>query len=159
MHYIGEGGYYFQIKKKSNLKFKTTGNDLGALQQKMATDLQNISQYLHKQGFSTDEIIAGRMNTNDLMANQYRDALASNSRYILDQTVTVRSNNVDLVENSLRNIGSLVAQGIIFDYQDYSSPVAYIFTGLNLVKPQMLEQATQNAYVSAIEFAKSSQIW
>ena len=97
------------------------------------------------------------MNTNDLMANPYRDARASDSRYILDQTITVRSPKVELVENSLSGIGSLVAQGVIFDYQDYSTPVSYIFTGLNQVKPQMLEQATQNAYASALEFAKSSQ--
>ena len=139
------------------IKFKTTGNDLLALQQKMTGDLQTINRYLIERGFNPEEVIAGRMNTNDLMANQYRDAQAEQSRYILDQTITVRSNNVDLVEATMRDIGSLVAQGIIFDYQDYSSPVAYIFTGLNQIKPQMLEQATQNAYVSAVEFAKSSQ--
>lgn len=139
------------------IKFKTTGNDLLALQQKMTGDLQTINRYLIERGFNPEEVIAGRMNTNDLMANQYRDAQAEQSRYILDQTITVRSNNVDLVENTMRDIGSLVAQGIIFDYQDYSSPVAYLFTGLNQIKPQMLEQATKNAYASAVEFAKSSQ--
>ncbi len=139
------------------IKFKTTGNDLAALQQKMNSDLKNIFSYLSKRGFSAAEVTAGRMNTNDLMANQYRDARAADSRYILDQTVTVRSTNVDSVENALREIGSLVAQGVIFDYQDYSSPVSYLFTGLNQVKPQMLELATKNAYASALEFAKSSQ--
>ncbi len=139
------------------IKFKTTGNDLAALQQKMNSDLKNIFSYLTKRGFSATEVTAGRMNTNDLMANQYRDARAADSRYILDQTVTVRSTNVDSVENALREIGSLVAQGVIFDYQDYSSPVSYLFTGLNQVKPQMLELATKNAYASALEFAKSSQ--
>lgn len=138
------------------IKFKTTGNDLAALQQKMNTDLQNIISYLNKRGFSKAEIISGRMNTNDLMANQYRDARAADSRYILDQTLTVRSTNVDMVENALRDIGSLVAQGVIFEYQDYSSPVSYLFTNLNQVKPQMLELATKNAYASALEFAKSS---
>jgi len=139
------------------IKFKTTGNDLQALQQKMSADARNITQYLHQQGFSDSEVTSGRMNTNDLMANQYRDARAADSRYILDQTITVRSSNVDLIENTMRAIGSLVAKGVIFDYQDYSSPVTYLFTGLNRIKPQMLEQATQNAYASALEFAKSSQ--
>ena len=138
------------------IKFKTTGNDLGELQHKINADQKNILAYLQKKGFKNEEIIVGRMNTNDLMTNPYRDAKAADSRYILDQTITVRSAQVDQTENALQEIGSLVAQGIIFDNQDYNSPVSYLFTGLNTVKPQMLEQATQNAKQAAEEFAKSS---
>lgn len=138
------------------IKFKTTGNDLSELQQKMTSDQKNIVAYLNKKGFKNEEIIIGRMNTNDLMTNPYRDAKAADSRYILDQTITVRSTQVDKTESALQEIGSLVAQGVIFDNQDYNSPVSYLFTGLNKVKPQMLEQATQNAKQAAEEFAKSS---
>ena len=150
-----------ELNVKANLaiwkiKFKTTGNDLATLQKKMESDLQNIIHYLEKRNFKPDEIIIGRMNTNDLMTNPYRDAKAEESRYILDQTVTLRSENVEATEAALREIGSLVANGIIFDNQDYTSPVSYLFTGLNQVKPQMLEEATQNAKQAAEEFAKSS---
>lgn len=150
-----------EMNVKANLalwkiKFKTTGNDLTALQKKMETDLATIKAYLLEKGFKPEEIIIGRMNTNDLMTNPYRDAKAEDSRYILDQTITVRSENVDTTESALREIGSLVAQGIIFDNQDYNSPISYLFTELNQIKPQMLEQATQNAKQAAEEFAKSS---
>ena len=150
-----------EMNVKANLalwkiKFKTTGNDLAALQKKMETDLAAIKAYLLEKGFKPEEIIIGRMNTNDLMTNPYRDAKAEDSRYILDQTITVRSENVDNTESALREIGSLVAQGIIFDNQDYNSPISYLFTELNQIKPQMLEQATQNAKQAAEEFAKSS---
>ena len=150
-----------EMNVKANLalwkiKFKTTGNDLAALQKKMETDLAAIKAYLLEKGFKPEEIIIGRMNTNDLMTNPYRDAKAEDSRYILDQTITVRSENVDTTESALREIGSLVAQGIIFDNQDYNSPISYLFTELNQIKPQMLEQATQNAKQAAEEFAKSS---
>ena len=170
-------GYYYYISQRDNrtvtvkglaemnvkadlaiwkIKFKTTGNDLAALQQKMTADELAVQNYLLQKGFQQSEILVGRMNTNDLMANQYRDAKAEDSRYILDQTITLRSENVDLVDVSLQGIGALVAKGIIFDNPDYSSPVSYLFTGLNQVKPQMLEQATQNAKQAADEFAKSS---
>ena len=150
-----------EMNVKANLalwkiKFKTTGNDLAALQKKMESDLATIKAYLTEKGFKPAEIIIGRMNTNDLMTNPYRDAKAEDSRYILDQTITVRSENVDNTESALREIGSLVAQGIIFDNQDYNSPISYLFTELNQIKPQMLEQATQNAKQAAEEFAKSS---
>lgn len=170
-------GYYYYISQRDNrtvtvkglaemdvkanlaiwkIKFKTTGNDLAALQQKMATDAQTIQDYLIKKGFKPAEIIVGRMNTNDLMANQYRDSKAEDSRYILDQTITLRSEDVDTTNLAVQEIGNLVSNGIIFDNQDYSSPISFLFTGLNAVKPQMLEQATQNARQAAEEFAKSS---
>lgn len=139
-----------------DIKFLNTGNDLNTLQTKMQRDLKNIMDFLSKSGFSSDEIIVGRINTNDLMANPYRSE-NNGPRYILNQTVTVRSVNVDTVETTLRAIGGLVSDGVIFDSQEYSSPVSYLFTGLNDIKPQMLEQATKNARKAADEFAKSSR--
>ena len=47
-------------------------------------------------------------------------------------------------------------KGIIFDSQSYSSPVNYLFTKLNNIKPEMLSEATKNAKVAAKEFAKNS---
>ena len=51
---------------------------------------------------------------------------------------------------------NLIAKGIIFDGSSYDYPVSYIFTKLNEIKPQMLEEATKNAKEAAFEFAKSS---
>ncbi len=140
-----------------NIKFKTTGNDLKAVQKTLEHHLSLIRNFLKENGFQDSEIMIGRINTNDLMANPYRDAGASTSRYILSQTVTVRTQNVDQTEQAIRSIGSLVAQGVVFDNQEYGSPVSYLFTGLNGVKPKMLEEATQNARKAAEEFAKSSE--
>lgn len=138
-----------------DIKFLETGNDLQSVQAQMQRNLGLIEKYLTTRGFTADEIIVGRINTNDLMANPYRSD-HSGPRYILNQTITVRSTQVDLVEETLRAIGELVSNGVIFDSQEYSSPVSYLFTGLNAVKPKMLEEATQNARRAADEFAKSS---
>ncbi len=169
------GYYYYQAKMNSNyvtvkglaemdvkadlavwdLKFVVTGNDLMLAQQEMEQKGQMILTFLTEQGFSPDEINAGSINTNDLLANPYRSNDITASRYILTQTVTVRSGKVDLVEKSLGKTGTLIAQGVVFDNQ-YGSPVSYVFTKLNDIKPKMLEQATKNAEASAQEFAKSS---
>ena len=137
------------------IKFQTTGMVLTDTQRVLADNLSKIQAYLTERGFTGDEILVGRVNTNDLMANPYRDNVKG-PRYILGQSITVRSGKVDLVEKSLRDIGVLVAQGVLFDNQEYGSPVAYLFTGLNDIKPEMLEQATTNARKAAAEFAKSS---
>ncbi len=137
------------------IKFQSTGNELAATQKKLNANMLKITQYLTKRGFADTEIMVGRINTNDLMANPYHDN-SNGTRYILTQEITVRSNQVDLVEESLRAIGTLVADGVVFDNQEYGSPVAYLFTGLNDIKPVMLQDATQNARQAADEFAKSS---
>lgn len=138
-----------------NIKFTTTNNNLTAAGQDMAKQLSVIQAYLAEKGFTPNEINVGRLETNDLMTNPYRDQNIS-SRYILNQTVIVRSTDVEKVENALRGIGGLIDKGVIFDSQSYGSPVSYLFTGLNQIKPQMLQEATENARKAADEFAKSS---
>lgn len=169
------GYYYYQAKLKNNtvsvkglsemdvradlavwdIKYVATGNELGMTQQQINQNLQQVREFLKKHGFAADEIIEGRVETNDLMTNPYRDNNNNSVRYIISQTVTVRSTKVDQVEAALRSTGDLVSQGVILDSQ-YGSPVSYIFTRLNEIKPQMLEEATKNATAAAQEFAKSS---
>ena len=138
-----------------DIKFNTTNNNLTVAGQQMTKQLSLINSYLKERGFTDGEITVGRVETNDLMTNPYRNQNIS-SRYILSQTVTVHSTNVDQVEEALRQVGVLVEKGVVFDGQSYGSPVSYLFTGLNTVKPKMLEEATQNAKKAADEFAKSS---
>lgn len=169
------GYYYYQAKNNNNsvtvkglaemnvtadlaiwkLKFVTTGNNLVEAQQKISKQANEINTFLKQQGFTPEEINVERIETNDLMASPYRSNDATASRFILSQTITVKSNNVSLVSKSLPKTDELIAKGIIFD-TSYNEPVSYIFTKLNSVKPQMLEQATINAKTAAEEFAKSS---
>ncbi len=169
------GWYYYQSKVNSNfvtvkglaetnvkadlaiwnLKFVVTADNLTAAQQNIASQRGVIYEFLQQQGIAKAEISEGRVETNDLLANPYRSNNDVASRFIVSQTITVRSGNVDVVDKALRNNGELVARGIILDSQ-YGSPVSYIFTKLNDIKPQMLEEATKNAAAAAAEFAKSS---
>ncbi len=136
------------------LKFVQTGDDAVALQQKMAIQQKTITEHLKNLGFEEGEINIGRLDTNDLTANPYNTNTAIH--FILSQTITVKSKKVDLVASSLGKMGALIEKGIIFDSQSYSSPVNYLFTKLNDIKPEMLSEATQNAKIAAEEFAKSS---
>lgn len=138
-----------------DLKYVLTGNDVIYLQQKLKEQQNIIVNHLKTQGFNDEEIYIGRLNTNDLTANPYRSE-QNGPRFILNQTITVRSTKVDTVEKSIGTLSELVSKGIIFDNQEYSSPIAYVFTKLNDIKPQMLSTATENAKAAANEFAKSS---
>lgn len=138
-----------------NIRYVATGMDLLSTQQQINANLAQVRTFLKEKGFDDAEVIEGRVETNDLMTNPYRDNNSNPVRYIISQSVTVRSTKVDAVENALRQTGELVEKGVILDNQ-YGSPVSYIFTRLNEIKPQMLEEATKNATAAAQEFAKSS---
>lgn len=170
------GHYYFKAKVSSNtvvvkglaeqdvkadlaiweMRYVVTGNDVLKAQKEISNQTQIIQAFLKENGFNENEITVGRLETNDLNANPYRSNYENNVRFILNQTITVRSTKVDLVSSSLNKSGDLVAKGIIFN-SDYGSPVSYLFTKLNDIKPKMLEEATQNARSAAAEFAKSSK--
>lgn len=137
------------------LKFVTTENNLNFAQQQINDNAQEILLFLNNLGFKEHEIKLGQIETNDLMANPYRNNESNTSRFILSQTITIRSTNVRLVEKSLAKTNSLISKGIIFD-SSYGDTVSYIFTKLNEIKPKMLELATQNAKQAALEFAKNS---
>lgn len=170
------GHYYYKAKMMNNyvtvkglaemdvradlavwdLKYVVTNNDLLTAQKEMQRQLNVILAFLKSKGFATQDINVGRVDTNDLMTNPYGDKNNISSRYILSQTIKVRSQNVDLVDKSLSSVGDLISKGIIFDGQSYGSPVSYVFTKLNEIKPTMLQDATKNAREAAAEFAKSS---
>jgi len=50
----------------------------------------------------------------------------------------------------------LLKQGIAITGGDYRYNVTYEFTGLNEIKPAMIEEATRNARLAAEKFAKDS---
>lgn len=168
------GYYYYQGKVNANfvtvkglsetdvkadlavweMRFVSTGDDLSLVQKDMKNQLATIKKFLSQNGLDDAEIEEGRIDTNDLTTNPYLDKMKS--RYILTQTVTLRSKDVDAVDMAVSKSGDLISNGVTFDSQQYSSPVSYIFTGLNGIKAKMLEEATANAKVAAEEFAKNS---
>lgn len=137
------------------IKYVATGNDLVKTKNDLEKQTDAILAFLHENNFSDNEIELGGMETNDLMANPYRGNEAITSRFILTKSLTVRSNQVHNIAETYTKTGDLINSGVVFENQ-YNSPISYIFTKLNDIKPQMLEQATRNARQAALEFAKSS---
>ena len=114
------GYYYYQTKVNNNtvvvkglaemnvkadlaiwkLKFVTTGNELAGAQKNITDQANQIVAFLKEQGFNETEINVERIETNDLMANPYRNGnVTDNTRFILTQTITVKSGKVGLQQN------------------------------------------------------------
>ena len=91
----------------------------------------------------------------DLDAERYRSS-DSPYRYNVTSVITVTSKQVDKVREMMLQQGELLQQGIAIASGDYQYQVSYEFTGLNSLKPSMIEEATKNAREAAEKFATDS---
>lgn len=138
-----------------NIKFVVTGNNLQVAVGQVEEQTSIIKNFLAKNNILENEINVNVLQTNDLTANPYRNVNDNPVRFILTQEIIVKSSNVDNIAKTLNKSTELVNKGIVFN-QEYGSPVTYLFTKLNDIKPQMLAVATQNAKKAAAEFAQNS---
>jgi len=138
-----------------NIRFQAADNILTSAKKDIENQEKVIKDFLKKAGFSDNEIIVQGLSMQDAYADSYRDRNTISARYTLSQTLTVRSEQVNLVSQSYPQIGELVSQGVKFN--SYGNGVSYLFTGLNSIKPAMLKEATKNARQAADEFAVNSK--
>lgn len=137
------------------LVYKSLGNDLAALYSDIKTKNQTIIQFLKEKGIDEKEISVNAPEIIDLEAERYSNN-NSTFRYNVTTVITVTSDKVDLVRGLIAEQGELLQKGIAVTGGDYRYNVQYEYTGLNKIKPQMIEEATRNAREAAEKFAKDS---
>jgi len=135
------------------IRVTATGNDLGAVQAKVDQSVDALTVFLVGEGLAQEALERGRVEVNDLLAQAYRPEGAEQSRYIIAQTLIVRTAEVQKVRAASARSGELVKLGVVFG--DSGGP-SYAFTGLNDVKPAMIAEATRAARAGAEQFAADS---
>lgn len=137
------------------LMYKDIGNDPSLLYANMEQKNKAIVKFLESNGIAKEEISIAPSEVIDMQAERYgnRDIAY---RYNATSVITVTSKNVDKVRKLMSEQAELLKQGIAISGGDYRYNVVYEFTGLNDVKPQMIEEATKNARAAAEKFAKDS---
>lgn len=134
------------------LRFTQSGDDLAAVQTAIDGDIVKVRGFLTAQGFKPAEIDLGRLEVLDNNSREYGPQNVR-ARFILGQTLVVRSNDVDRVQRATRNLSDLVRQGVVL--QEFRG-ASYIFTKLNDVRPGMIKEATASARSGAAQFAADS---
>jgi len=138
------------------IKYKQVGNDLGILYNDLEKKQVLIIDFLHENGFDDKEISIGQIATNDRVADVYSNQNVK-FRYISTNTITVYTNKVDLTRETMNQIGELGKKGVAIEPYNYDNRLEFLFTGLNEIKPQMVEEATAKAREIAQKFATDSQ--
>ena len=139
------------------IKFTAASNDLSELYKLMDSNSAKIQSFLANAGIANDEISFSSPAINDKAAQQYGNQSVAEFRFTAAQTVTVYSKNIDSVRDVMGRMSDLGKQGIVFTGDDYQAQTEYIFTRLNEIKPEMIEEATRKAREVAEKFASDSQ--
>jgi hypothetical protein len=138
------------------LRFVATGNDLGAVQQQIVRDAGLMRDFLAASGFAPEAFESQSLQVVDRLAQQYQQGQVE-SRFIIAQTITLRSADVDRMAGLTGRLGELVAAGLVLsDENQWNAGPTYVFTGLNALKPAMIAEATASARAGAEQFAADS---
>ena len=133
-----------------------TGNDLATLKDQLERQNEDVYQFFVHQGFDAEEITRGMVNISDANANQYNNAQNNRFRYVAQSDFTVRTREIEKLQKALEASLELMSKGIVLGSKNQWRPIEYVFTGLNDLKPSMIEEATKNAREVAEKFARDS---
>ena len=138
------------------IRFDEAGNDLGALYATVERKSAAVTAFLKAHGFNGEEITVSSPSIIDRQAQNYGNTANIAFRYTAATVVTVYTEKIDAVRQSMREIVNLGKDGIALSGQSYEHRTQFLFTGLNSLKPSMIEEATKNARDVAEKFATDS---
>jgi len=139
------------------IQFTAADNELTQLYSSLESNIDKIRSFLLAQGIQDNEITLSPPGITDKSAQRYGNSPKPEFRYTAIQTVTVYSDKVDLIRTTIYKLAELGKQGIVFTGEDYQNTTEYIFTRLNEIKPEMIEEATTKAREVADKFAQDSK--
>lgn len=138
------------------LMYKSLGDNLLSLYDNISNTNNTVVSFLKSKGITENEITINAPEIIDMQAERYNSSPIP-YRYNITTVITVTSTKVDLVRKLIAEQSELLKKGIAITGGDYRYNVVYEYTGLNTIKPQMIEEATKNARKSALKFAKDSE--
>jgi hypothetical protein len=137
------------------ISYKEAGDELPSVYAKTESDKKAILDFLDQQGMKPSEIELGVVRVVDNQANEYGGGTRAARRYIVEQEITVRTSRVDQVAAAAQKTMQLLQKGIVLS-SNPTQGLAYKFTALNSIKPDMITEATRNARAAAGRFASDS---
>lgn len=136
------------------VEYVVNSNDLKDLYNCLKESENKVKDFLLKNGIEEKEITVSNIEIED--RSGYLDKEKLEYRYSGTQKITVYTKKVNEVNVIKKELQELLKEGVYLSGNQYTTPMEYIFTGLNQVKPRMIEEATKNARLVAEKFAKDS---
>jgi uncharacterized protein len=140
------------------LRYVSTGDDLGAAQAQINRSTRQVLAFLTRHRIDTTSVQLQALEVSDAFANRFPGERAG-PRYVIQQTVMVRSKSPAVVMAASQRVSELVGEGVVLSSSgEYGiGGPTFIFTRLNQLKPSMVKEATGNARAAAEQFAADSR--
>jgi hypothetical protein len=140
------------------LRFVSTGDDLSVAQAEITRDTRAVYTFLARHGIDTAAVQLLALEVSDAQANRFQGERGG-TRFVIQQTVMVRSDKPEVVLAASQRVSELVSAGVILSSSgEYGvGGPTFVFTKLNQLKPAMVAEATANARAAAQQFAADSR--
>ncbi|WP_396223450.1 SIMPL domain-containing protein [Gemmatimonas sp.] len=140
------------------LRLVATDDDLGRANAALERNVQQVRAFLRESGLDST---ASEITVQEFRVEDARTVggYANTARYIIRQTLVVRSADVDKVQAASQRVPELVRNGVVLSSgQEYGGGgPTFVFTGLNALKPAMIAEATARAREGAEQFARDAK--
>lgn len=139
------------------LELTVSGNELGQLQKTLEHQTKILQDFFTNLGFTSEELTVGAPTIQDNRALLYGGQNVSHQdRYIAKVDFNLRTTKLDKMNDAMYRVPSIIGQGLVIGSKNTWQPVQYLYTKLNDIKPEMIEEATKNAREAAEKFARDS---
>lgn len=140
------------------IPFVAANDDLALAQEQIVRSSERIKAFLVRQGLDTAQAQLQTLRVTDRQANPYQTQ-EGGRRFIIRQTLIVRSTDPDRVLAASQRVGELVQGGVVLSSGEEYGPggPTFLFTKLNDIKPAMIAEATSRAREAAEQFARDAQ--
>jgi uncharacterized protein len=140
------------------LRYVSTGDDLAATQAQVSRNTRQVLAFLSRSGIDTAAVQLQALEVSDAFANRFPGERGG-PRYVIQQTVMVRSSQPAVVMAASQRVSELVGAGVVLSSSgEYGiGGPTFVFTRLNQLKPSMVKEATANARAAAEQFAADSR--
>lgn len=128
------------------ISYSATSNSLTEAQGKVRADTQAIEAFFKELGFPADSLQPTGAN----VSSYTNEGLTS---FTVRQRLSLRTTDVARAQKAVARQFDLVGRGV---FLEEGSGMAYTFTKLNDIKPEMVAEATKDARAAAQQFAEDS---
>jgi hypothetical protein len=138
------------------MQFVVAEDDLARARTRIADSAKQVTAFLARNGIQGDQVQLQDLSVFDTQAQRYGGQPAP-KRYVISQTIMVRTTNPQSVFDASQKVGELIEAGVVLSSEGpMMGGPTYLFTKLNELKPAMIAEATANARQAAEQFAKDS---
>jgi hypothetical protein len=140
------------------LRIVAGDNNLETAHQRLEANLRTVRDFLARHQLDTAAASSQDFSVTDTYLSGESGSRAT-TRYVIRQTIVVRSTKPELVLAASQRVAELVSAGVVLSSgTEYGSGgPTFIFSGLNDLKPQMIAEATARARQAAEQFAHDSR--